>query len=406
MTKEQAFFLELMKLTVKGEQLLSLPGESLNWKEIWKEACGQAVRIIFCDTLGPVQEELTSQFPELEHCMTEAFSLLGKNIRVETSQRELVEVLDQVACPYVILKGLSAAAYYPDPSQRQLGDVDFMVPEQYMPEIAEKMQKKGYTCDWTEHNYHHELHKGDLEIEMHIEIAGMPSGPDRKIVEEYMSSIYDKSQVCENGSDHFRMPGDGHHAVVLLLHMQHHVEGYGFGLRHLMDWACFVNKTADRDFWPELLEMLKKVGLYRFTAVMTRICAMYLGSACPDWALDADEELCRDMMGDIMSGGNFGRNDKSRKSTAFMLPDWESNKKEGKVKRMYAVLRQSILKQKPELEHKPFRMGCMLVYKTFRFAVLFLQGKRPNLLKAATVANERISVYERLGMYQKDSKEA
>lgn len=404
MTNEQLFLLEIMKAAGQGTHITQLPEAPLNWTQLWKEACDQTVRILFYDALSPVQDQLALCFPEYEEGMLQIISLLGKNMLVERAQEELVGELNQLNLPYVILKGQAAANYYPDPSLRQMGDVDFLVATEHTGAIAARMQEKGYQHSWEKDDYHQVLKKDSVVMEMHMEVAGMPSGEGRKFIEAYMQDIYQEAQSCASLSGTFVAPSHKHHAMVLILHMLHHVEDYGLGLRHLMDWACFVDRTANEPFWPELLTVLKQSGLHYFTAVMTKMSSIYLGSHCPDWAQVAQDSLCADMMEDIMNGGNFGRRDSNRARSVSMLPDWEDgDPKEGKVKRMFAMLRRSLIHQKPELEHKPVSLFFHIVYKTGRFAVLYIQGKRPNLIKAAAIADERASVYEQLQLYKAEN---
>ena len=53
----------------------------------------------------------------------EIYQQIANNINYRHFQLQL-----PVTVPYVILKGTAAAVYYPNPSQRTMGDVDFIVP--------------------------------------------------------------------------------------------------------------------------------------------------------------------------------------------------------------------------------------------------------------------------------------
>ena len=102
-----------------------------------------------------------------------------------------------------------------------------------------------------------------------------------------------------------------------------------------------------------------------------------------------------------MDGGNFGRKDKDRARAINMLPNWEQQEKEtGKLKLLYRTLRGSVLKRHPELEKKPVTLFFYMVGKTIRYMALFCMGKRPNLLKAASHADTRRTVYEQLHMFE------
>lgn len=365
-----------------------------------EEACAQTVELLVFDVISDLKDRIPEEF--YQKTFEIARRRTASNMRIEFGQAQLVDVLERMDCPYVILKGETAAASYPIPELRLLGDVDFLVPRERTESITEEMKKLGYQHSWEPGDYHQVLEKKGACLEMHMEIAGMPEGETRGTVQTYLATIYEKSILMDRGYGPFRAPCPEHQAMVLLLHMQHHVVTWGIGLRQIMDWACFVNRTAEEPFWQEsLLPLLKKIGLFHFTAVVTKMTALHLGSVCPDWAAYAEKGLCCRLMEDILSGGNFGRKDKERKRAGSMLPDWEQKgEKPGKLKLLYGTLKNSVLHQKPELEKKPVQLFLKMTGKVGRYGVLYCQGKRPNLWKAAEHADTRRSIYEQLRMFE------
>lgn len=403
LTSEQDFLLHLMRYAVCGDRLKTLPdGVEPDWPALIREANEQTVMLQFFDVISQLRDQIPEEI--FQKCFKLARQFTACNMRTEFAQAELVGVLEQGEHPYVILKGESAATYYPVPELRQLGDVDFLVPMAHTEPITEQMKKLGYRHSWEPGDYHQVLEKPGACLEMHMEVAGMPEGKTRESVQEYLSSLYERSRVLDRGFGPFRAPCEEHHGLVLILHMQHHVVSMGMGLRHIMDWACFVNQTQHAVFWQEgLLPLLKRVGLLRFTAVMTKMASIYFGSCCPQWAEDVEESLCKALMEDILSGGNFGRKDLDRARSINMLPDYENDeKKAGKLKLLYRTLRGSVLHQHPELEGKPVSTFFHMAGKTGRYIVLYCQGKRPNLLKAASHADTRREIYEQLRMFETD----
>jgi len=399
LTADQKFLLYLLEHAVQGKQLQALPDwADPDWKAVVRESCAQTVTLPMFDVISPLQAEIPEEI--YKKCFELARRFTAGNMRIEHAQTGLIQVLGED--PYVILKGQSAAAYYPVPELRQLGDVDFLVPTERTGEIAEKMKALGYTHSWEPGDYHQVLEKSGVCLEMHMSIAGMPEGDARPAVEEYLSTIYEESIPVEGMFGSFRAPCPAHHAIVLILHMQHHVVAWGMGLRHIMDWACFVNRTAEEPFWQErLLPLLKRIGLFRFTAVMTKMASVYLGSCCPSWAESAPEDVCRGLMEDLLASGNFGNKDADRVRSIDMLPDWEKKEKEtGKLRLLYGTLKASVIRQNPSLEQKPVRRFFSMTGKTCRYLALYCCGKRPNLLKAASHADQRRSVYEELHMYE------
>lgn len=400
MTQEQILLLELMKLSIKGQQLHQLPQENINWASLWKEARAQTVPVLCFHALSPIQQNIYAAFPELEEQMQLSYIHLGQTAQLEAAQADISAILDQLKCPYLILKGTTSASYYPDPSLRILGDIDVLIPSDQVDRVTGAMVALGYRELEKELDHHTALAKNGAVLELHTAVAGIPRKQGKKAVLDYLQTLHTHKQQLSTAAGSYYAPSAHHHALVMVLHMVYHIEEYGFGLRHLMDWACFLEKTAQDEFWQELLSLLRKIGLFRFTAVVTRLCSLYLGSPCPDWAADISQELCQAMIEDVMTGGNFGRKDPDRARSATMLPDWESQPKAGKICRMFQVLRYYILLEKPELEHKPVALFFRMAGSCVRFIFLSLQGKRPDLIRAAIIAEERKSVYEQLQLYK------
>lgn len=399
MTREQEFLLTVLNKAVKGENVQSLPEETLNWPKLMQEARDHAVWLVFFDALTPVQEQLPVDMDAAE---LEAVSILSSNLNTEQAQAELVSVLTQLDCPYVILKGLTSAAWYPKPQTRLLGDVDFLTPVELHEQIIGKLQELGYIHQYYPGSHHHNLDKQERSLELHKEISGIPKETGREVIESFLESIYSRRQLLHTQLGGYYGPGEAHQALIQLLHLEDHTLSGGVGLRQIMDWACFMNGNAQKAFWQEeLLPLLKKIGLFHFAAVLTKMASLYLGSACPDWAEYVEEDLCRDMMEDILASGNFSCKDTRRNHSFSFLPDWENQDLDGgKLQRLYKSLRRVILKQKPHLNGRPVATFWAMLCKAVRYVVLYLLGKRPNLREVSALAEERESIFSRLKMFE------
>lgn len=405
LTVEQTYLLHILGCALQEQPLKVLPdSEKISWSALLQEATAQTVFPIFFDVLSGIQDQIPEDI--YQKCFDYTRRCIVGNMRTEHAQSQLVGVLEQGQHPYVILKGESAAAYYPKPELRQLGDVDFLIIPEQANAITAKMQGLGYQHSWEPGDYHQVLRKPGAYLEMHMDVAGMPEGSARQAVSDYLSTIFEESQPMECEFGTFQAPCEAHHGLILLLHMQHHVLAKGMGLRHIMDWACFVNKTAHKTFWEErLLPLLRRIGLLHFAAVMTKLASVYFHSRCPDWAAEPEESLCQALMEDILSGGNFGHKDQDRARSLNMLPNWEtSEKREGKWKLLYRTLRKSALHWHPEFENKPVRLFFAMCGRAIRYVFLYIRGKRPNLLKAASHADARRSIYEQLRLFETEGE--
>ncbi|MBQ6831127.1 MAG: nucleotidyltransferase family protein [Oscillospiraceae bacterium] len=401
-------------MTVEQQLILRVLGGSLcqqppaeppktrefHWDRAVEESHAQAVAAIFLNGIAGFSEQLPEQ--EYQKLFKFARRYTAHNMRTEYLQQTLVKLLEQEQCPYVIIKGEAAAAYYPVPEHRLLGDVDFMVPEDRAEQIIERLKQQGYEHSCKEDEYHQILKKGTERMELHFEVAGIPQGNAGAAIRAYLADVFEQRRLVQGSAGDFYAPSHAHHGLIILLHMQHHMTSTGVGLRQLMDWACFVERTRQEPFWEtQLLPLLKQIGLLYYSVVVTKMCSLYFGQECPHWACNADEELCRELMEDLLAGGNFGRKDQSRARSGSILPDWTGQeKKKSNTALLYHTLRCSVLKQRPELERKPVLLFGKMMGKVCRYLWLQCTGRRPDLKNVMKHLEERKSVYERLRMYE------
>ncbi len=393
--------LELMGAAIRKERVDTLADREIHWEQLIQESKAQAVSLLLFDGISHLQGEIPE--PVYQSCFALARRMTARNLRTEHIQSTLVSMLDRDGHPYVILKGEAAAAYYPVPEYRQLGDVDFLTYEENAPAIIEKLKQQGYTHSCEEDDYHQILIQGKDRMELHFEVAGIPEGKAGEEVRSYLADVIPQGKSIDRGAGAYRVPCDAHHGLIILLHMQHHMVSLGLGLRHIMDWACFVQRTWEQPFWQgQLLPLLERIGLLYYGAVLTKMCSLFLGTVCPQWAAYAEENLCRELMEDLLAGGNFGRKDKDRARSTVMLPENTGDQKKSKTALLYKTLHNAVLKQNPGLAQRPVARTAAMTWKACRYLVLYARGKRPNLVKAAACADVRRSVYDRLKMYETD----
>lgn len=400
MTLEQKLLLKFMAAAIRGERPEEAP-EATDWRTLFQEAYNQGVPLLFFDALSQLQ-----QIPE--PVFSKSFALARRctahNLRAESTQDLLVSTLHAGEHPYVILKGEAAAAYYPKPELRLLGDVDFLLQDGHAEAVIETMKQQGFSLNTEIQSYHQALIRGSEQMELHFEVAGIPQGQAGDVVRAYLETVFTERELCRRENRSYYVPSHAHHGMILLLHMQHHMQSHGMGLRHLMDWACFVQRTEEEPFWQErLLPVLKKIGLRHYCAVMTKLCALFLEIRCPEWACYAPDALCWALMEDLLAGGNFGRKDKVRARSTNMLPDWtKGTAPKSKLVLLWRTLHEAVLKQHPEYANRPALRFLCIVGKILRYCALFCVGKRPDIWKAAAYASTRRSIYDELKMFEAD----
>lgn len=358
----------------------------VDWDEVRKEALAQAVFLLLAKS-ECLPTEIAKSWRTAFH------AAMRDNIEAFYAITEMDRVMRSAGEKYIILKGLAASSYYPNPMLRALGDVDFLIDPEHRTIVDKAFVDDGYERDSEEIGYHTGFYKDQQILEMHITVPGMPKNELSGYIKAYFNYLLDEPILYyENGAE-LKLPQSKYHGVILILHTLHHMLSSGFGLRHLMDWGYFVQKTEKEEFWrEELLPILEKVGLLHFAQVLTKTSAIYLHTASPDWIGIVDEVLCDSLMKDILTGGNFGRKEQGRlEHSKYIL-----NRSQGGVggrNGFTQAIDAVFVKSKKE--------GRSVAAILFEYAGKIVRGERK--LDSAEVvrdAIERKKIYEQLHLFE------
>ncbi len=405
LTIEQEVLLQLVANSISNQPkdavLNNANCNQIDWKKVVEESCSHAVALATFDAVLPYKGLIEQKI--YDYWRNISASILQSNFSVMYAQVELIDMLQKTSVDYVILKGTAAAEYYPKPELRALGDVDFLIDTSKMAQVKDLLVSKGYQKSHEEHIHHVVFRKGKAHLEMHFEVSGIPSGEVGDIVREYLTEVVEKpvERLHERGC--FLSPTDKYHGLVLLLHMQHHMLGEGLGLRHLCDWATYVNKTYNEPFWEEeLIPFLNKIGLLTYMSVLTKTCSVYLKSVCPKWVKEVDACICEQVIMDILACGNFGSNDRVRsKGGMFVSEHGKEGTKHSRLYHVFKIIHSETIKTKMVKK-------CKLLYPIGYIGKLFwhvgraLTGKSKPI-RVLEQAKKRKAIYDKLKIFEVDS---
>ena len=390
----QCYLLQILSKALFGRKVEL---HNQNWLEILKEAKSQAV-VQLVDSV--IDKSILS--PEEAKQWKLASSVdIANNIRVSYNHSQLHEWLTGI--PYVILKGAASASYYPTPTYRSMGDVDFMVRAEDLERAGKILEEHGLK-PWDQNHISHIVYRGPrMHYEMHFNLAGTPNGVAGDLVKGYTKDIFEKAQEKTVGTGTTMLPSPFHHGLILLLHTCHHLTGEGVGLRHLCDWTVFENSFSEEGFREMFEEKLKRAGLWRFAQILTRTAIKYLGAEERAWAA-ADEELVDALMEDILTGGNFGNKDNNR-SVQSMLISNRGKDGVGRTSMVEQLLKSSnqIVYQKwPAARKNKLLLPIGWVFFGARRLIRELTGKREktNVKRLVSGAEERRNLYTQLHLYE------
>lgn len=270
-----------------------------DWSSVYTELKDQTVLAIPADLIAQydMPEELRREWKK---------QILQQMIyyhATEHIQTELLEAIRTAGIPVVILKGTSAAVYYPKPEYRAMGDIDFLVKPEHFDRACCVMEEAG--CKETtskeeeERGRHRVYRKAGVEIELHRSFATIGTDEqkacfDNYLFEDIVPERFTLSTV-QNG-------------LVLIEHIAQHMFA-GIGFRQIIDWMMYVYHCLSDQMWNEsFLPMAQSVGLDKLAVTATRMCQLYLGLPKEkyNWCSTANDSVCEKLMDYVMTSGNFG----------------------------------------------------------------------------------------------------
>lgn len=397
--KEDVVLLNALSVSLFGNKC-KFDAET-DWQAVFNESRMQAVCALAFDGLRDFKE-LPKDIAIL--WLKYASLQISGSIMVTRNHGRLDTFLNENNIPYCILKGAATAYYYPDPSLRAMGDVDFLVPTEVFDEATAKLLADGYIMADDDHPCHKVFKKEKVHLEMHFEVAGMPEGENRKALEKYFADIFEKSTIGVVDGIKFNNPSQLHHALILLLHTYHHLLSEGVGLRHFCDWAVFANNFTNEEFINNFKAPLKEIGLWRFAQILSLTASEYMGLPYREWMGSVNGDVTYGLICDILSGGNFGRKDKERSQQGDMI----SNRGKDGVSKSGLL---QLIKNKNKQAAKSFSLfkkvkllypfGFVFMGIRYTFMVIFGKREAVNIKNATESAKNRRKLYEQFKLFEK-----
>ena len=391
---------QLSSIGIKGE---------IDWKSISDEAFVHAISIAAIDGTDGLECEIPEEI--ITDWQGKSIQYIIKNEKLMSVQQELIDILGKEGISGAVIKGSAAAVCYRKPELRALGDIDFLVKEEDFERALDALEKKGFKKEHYESNpCHTELFYKGCVIEIHRYINGLPEGE----MGEYIKKLYVRSLEGDLhnetlGEYTFPVTNDLCGALTLIIHTQSHILKCGLGLRHLCDWAAFVDKKLTDDLKAELEPVLEKIGLYKFYKVLTETCEKFLLSE--DYVLDEDieysKELCDMLFLDFMFCGNFGRKEpvSLRGSVIFTRTTVVKTKNGGSIpkvkvgKNIISFIKTSW----PATQKHPILIPLAFIYVPIRYLFRVILGKRklvsPSFIPTTSKRNR---LYRQLDIFKSD----
>ena len=369
------------------------------WGKIWQESYIQTVPLsVFANGIGNnvPADVATYARGEIGNIVLSVSRRIGEHVFIH-------KLMNEADISYTIIKGFACSLYYSDPLLRLIGDVDFLVKPDDEARCADFLLDKGFKeLKSTGENHRVFYYKG-CRYELHTEPAGIPEGEAGEVVRKYLCDAVDKAKTQNTVFGQVKVPDEFHHGLIMLLHLAHHLNGEGVGLRHLCDWAVFISRVGQKKFIELFEEPLRAMGLWHFACVLTKVCVDFLG--CSGWVVDDSlTAIAKDLLNDMLVGGNLGQKSDNRTHEALALSSEKKNN--GYFKNLLESANRIVYKNWAFCKKIKVLLPVGWLFFGLRYIFRSLRGKRPKIalkeIKDGVV--KRKALNSRLHLFETDNK--
>ena len=387
LTKTHHIVLELASSALLNKEVVL--NEPIDWKTLFKVIHQQNIISI----TYPLIKDLNLPEDILNQWKKENDLFLLNNVRNISAHFSIHQFMKDANIPYVIIKGIASGSYYPDYLRRTYGDVDILVHPNDYKNTDQLLQENGFQYI-SEHEKHKLYRKNHVTYELHRRIVGIPSGSLGKQYDQFFNDIIECSIPFKHQDSICLIPSHKHHCVILLIHTAEHMLSSGIGLRHLMDWASFINQMND-EFFMNMKPILKELGIWHLCCVFTALCSKYLGSRTFDWASSIDSTYLEEVMIDLFTLGDFVVEKPTQE---------ESSLQKDKALSSFITLLNKRVRRIPIIDQYPVLMPFGYIFITVRYIGRIFLGKREFKTVKETINRygERSELLEKLELFKEE----
>ncbi len=238
--------------------------------------------------------------PEIkEEFSKEELKAVRVNILFDAEKEKVAGELEKSKIPYMLMKGCIIKNCYPEPTHRQMGDIDIWFKREYAEKVKDIMLGMGYECELFGVLHHDEYSKKPFYIvEMHRYLF---REEDLEWVKYYED--IDKRLIPVDGREYEYKFSDEDFYIYFYLHAYKHLLQEGTGIRTLLDFYLYLRRI-DLDF-SYIERELRKIKADDYEAVLRDLSLKLFDSeALPhDVRLEDREE---ELLETILESGVYG----------------------------------------------------------------------------------------------------
>ena len=294
MTVLEQQLVQLIRISITGRP--EPFSSKIDWTEMMHYSSNQGVLGVAFGAIEHLPEEDRPHIDFIMDWMRQITYLESINKIHKDVIGEIASFLHKHDIRMLLLKGYGLSLFWPKPDSRPIGDIDIYTFGKW--EETDKLicQKLGIKSN-TSHHKHSELHYKGKVIENHYEFLNVHAHRSTAKIEDILHE--ELNAYPDKEIPNLYYPSCRFNALYLLRHSGEHFASTSMKLRLVLDWAFFV-KSNSVD-WQWLLEILDRVGMKQYLAVLNAICVRHLGFSAELFPeLPVEDALVERSLNDIL----------------------------------------------------------------------------------------------------------
>ena len=270
----------LLRVAIGAEEPTAEKIEDVSWQSVYAMARKQGVLAIAFDGLVKIFEQdkdFAKAFPQSLKLqwINAAFHIENRYDYAKKVCSELVDKWAEQGIETLCLKGLAFSTYYPVPNHRECGDFDCYLYDDYAKgnAIAKELGAK-VEDGWYKHS---EIIYRKVMIENHRYIVAVRNSKKIKQLHICLDKIARSEARKAIFDTKIEMPSAMFNALFLSHHSLTHFLFEGIRLRHILDWAMFIEKEQNNIDWTRFYALCEEFDMRAFVDCSTALAVKVLG---------------------------------------------------------------------------------------------------------------------------------
>jgi hypothetical protein len=299
--------LGLLRVAIATAGAESVNTEGVSWQGVYALARKQGVLALAFDGLVRLFEadkEFAKAFPQSLKLqwINATFHIESRYDYAKSVCSELAEKWAEQDISTLCLKGFAFSTYYPVPNHRECGDFDCYLYDDYVKgnEIAKALGAK-VDDGWYKHS---EIIYRKAMIENHRFIVAVRNGKKTKRLHNLLDSIARNEERKAIAETKIEMPSTMFNALFMNYHTLTHFLSEGVRLRHILDWAMFLEREQANLDWERFYALCEEFDMRAFVDCSTALAVELFGTKITNDRVVAESPYTERVLDSIINDDN------------------------------------------------------------------------------------------------------